>query len=131
MFMQNTKRQKVNLSLSRPWRHYKGSRGIALIILNLSSKCMVSITPRPLYSRKSPSVPIQSKGNLAIEPVWTVMEKSFKACRYSNPEPSRSKLLYGIRYPVRLPQRVCSRSMLYAFVLIFEKRFISLGESCH
>jgi len=83
---ENTKRQKVNLSLSRPWRHYRGSRGVALLILNLSSKCMVSITPRPLYSRICPSVPIHLRGELATAPVWTDMEKSSKPCRYSNPD---------------------------------------------
>jgi len=131
MFTQNTKKQKVNLSLSGPWRHYRGNRDIALLILNLSSKCMVSITPRPLYSQKNPSVLIQLKGELATAPVWTVMEKSSKPCRYSNPGPSRSELLYRIRHPVYLPQRVCSRSMPYAFLLMFQKRFKSLGESCH
>ena len=74
---------------------YRGSTGIAPLILNLGTRCrwVVNFTPRPLYSREITPVPIEQEAGRATEPDWTFCkrEKSLAATRIRIPDhPSRS-----------------------------------------
>ena len=56
---------------------YGGSRSIVPLILNLGMRCrwVASFTPRPLYSRREPLVPIVREIGWAQDPIWTVRRR--------------------------------------------------------
>jgi hypothetical protein len=89
------KKVKAKASLSTPWRHIAGSRGIAPLILNLGTRWrwVVCFTPLPLYPRQRSLVPIKQKAGWALEPVWTFWwrEKSLFPTAIRTPNwPARS-----------------------------------------
>jgi hypothetical protein len=55
---------------------YRGSRGIALLILNLGARwgCMVTAMTRSIYSRERDPVLIVQEAGWAPGPVWTGAE---------------------------------------------------------
>jgi hypothetical protein len=55
---------------------YRGTRGIAPLILNLGTRWrwVVNFTPRPLYPRKINPVRTEEEAGLAPEPAYTVVD---------------------------------------------------------
>ena len=70
--IQKTLRSKVKLSLSTPWRHIGGSRGIAPFILNLVTRrtWADNITPRPFKPRVRALISTEKEAGWAAEAVW-------------------------------------------------------------
>jgi len=58
---------------------YRGSRGIAPVILNFSTTCKSVFTfkPLPLYTQEGTPVPTEYEAVWASEPVWMFGKKSF------------------------------------------------------
>jgi hypothetical protein len=85
------------LQASWPWR---GGRGIALPILNLSTRrgWVISTTP-PLLNPGKDMVPIVKEAGWAPGPVWTCA-KNFAPTGIQSPDrPARSQLLHQLSYP--------------------------------
>jgi hypothetical protein len=85
---------KVKVILYRPPRAQRGSRGIALLILNLGARrgWVVSTTPRPVYPGKDP-VPIVQEAGWAPGPVWTCAKNLVPTGIRSPDHPARSQSL--------------------------------------
>jgi hypothetical protein len=84
---------------NRPQRAQRGSRGIALHILDLGAwrGWVVSTTPRPLYPRERP-VPIIQEAGWAPGPVWTCAENLAPTGIRSPDCPAHSQSLYRLSY---------------------------------
>jgi hypothetical protein len=56
---------------------YRGSRGIALLIVNLGTRwsLVVKLKPQPLYRRERTPVPFEEEAGWASAPVWTSGEE--------------------------------------------------------
>jgi hypothetical protein len=68
---------KVQFSLFTPWKHIRGSRGMALLILNLDTSWMwlVNIKTRVLYPQERTLVPIKDEAGWALQTVWTLWKR--------------------------------------------------------
>jgi hypothetical protein len=79
---------RVKVSYNRPQRAQRGSRGIALLMLDLGARrgWVVSATPRPLYPQERPGTHCTG-GWVGLRAGLDVCEKSFPH-RDSIPGPS-------------------------------------------
>jgi hypothetical protein len=83
---------------------HRGSRGIALLFHGHGTRrgCVVSLTPRPLFTPGKVPVPFVQKARWAPGPVWTGAE-NFAPTGIRSPDlPARSQSIYRLRYPAYL-----------------------------
>jgi hypothetical protein len=93
-------KKKVKQSHYRTEQTQTVGRVIALLFLDLGARkrCVVSITPRPLYSRGRPGTHCTG-GWLGPRAGLDVCEKSRPTGIRSTDRPARSHSLYRLRYP--------------------------------
>jgi hypothetical protein len=77
-----------------------GSRGIALLILDLGARreWVVSTTPRPLYPQERPGTHCTG-GWVGSRPVWMCAKNLAPTGIRSLDRPARSQSLYRLSYP--------------------------------
>ena len=101
---------KVSFSLSTPWRQVGGSRGIALLSLNLAIRWgrMVNFTTRPFYTWKRISVALDRR-LVGLTAGLGVLENRKTSCLYwdSNPGPSKRSLVAVMSTPTPAPVIRC------------------------
>jgi hypothetical protein len=99
-FYQTIKEKKVKVTLYRPPRAQRGSRGIALLFHDLGTRrvWVVSTTPRPLHPRERPYT--NCTGG------WVCPRAGLDVCEKSRPtgirfpdRPARSQSLHLLSYP--------------------------------
>jgi hypothetical protein len=90
---------KVKFTLYRPWRAQSGSRGIALLILNLGARrgWVVSTTPQPLYPRER-SGTHRTRGWVGPRAGLEVAKNIAPAGMRSPDCPARSQSIYRLSY---------------------------------
>jgi len=79
---------------------YRGSRGIALLFLDLGTRrgWGISVTPRPLFTPGKDPVPIVQEAGWTPWPIWTGAENLAPTGIRSQDRPARSQSLYRLSY---------------------------------
>jgi hypothetical protein len=96
---------------NRPRRAHRGSKGIALLILDLGARRGRWSAPRPgCFTPRKYQVPIVQEAGWAPGPVWTCVKNLAPTGIRSPDRPTRSQLLYRLSYPA---QRHLFRVYLY------------------
>ena len=95
-------KSRVNFTLEQATKTQKGSRGIALLFLNLGARCgcVVNAIPRPFYPRERNTVLIVQEAGWAPGPAWTGAE-NLAPHRDSISGPSSHLKIFGARRVTR------------------------------
>jgi hypothetical protein len=96
----STTRKVKRSPYNRPRRAHRGSRGIALLIVDLGARRGGWSAPRP--GRFTPGkypVPIVQEAGWAPGPVWTCAKNLAPTGIWSPDRPARSQSLYRLSYP--------------------------------